>query len=444
MAEVPEGPRIRFHYGQLRLMRCTDRAELGVVSGFGYGKTTFGARWHLDRVERSPRSESIILAPTHALLEQVSMEAFINACTERGYQEGKHYTFNRSKFIIKFRAGAKVIGISGENPKRIAGYNTSHAWIDEAARCKADVRTQIVGRMRCKKAAFRQRLYTTTPEGMNWVYDLFNPDKMRREGRYSEDDGRLLLHAATYDNPYLPPDFLKSLEDTYGWDSEYFDAYVRGNWVLLSKNRFYHAFGRKNETDIAHDPSIPRFVLTWDFNVDRTSWSVMQRRSIDDKQTWIVTKVNGSNARGVHEACRQFIEAFPPKTYREHLITVYGDPSGHSRSPLTHLTGFDIIEAELKKHYPLLHIEAPNHGEPLVWERRFVANKNLANQTLLVNRGCTALLNSYRMAESDGERGIKKPKDDTITHAAESVDMALVVLDPMKSHEYARPGITLR
>ena len=423
-------------------MRDTVRPELGVLSGFGYGKTTFGARWHLDRVEQNPHSESIILAPTHALLEQVSMEAFLSACAERGLVEGRHYDVNRSKFIIKFRSGAKVIGISGENPKRIAGYNTSHAWIDEAARCKPDVRMQIVGRMRCPKAKFRQRLYTSTPEGMNWLYELFNPDTLKREGRYSENQSKLLLHAATHDNPFLPADFLRALEETYGWDSEYFDAYVRGNWVLLSKNRFYFAFGQKNETDIPHHDDLKRFVLTWDFNVDKTSWTTVQEREIDGRRTWIATRANGSNARGVHEACAQFINAFPPQRYRDHSITVLGDASGHDRSVSSHRTAYQVIESELRQHYPLLRVEA-KRGNPFVWERREVTNRNLAKETLLINRTCTKLLQSLRMAESDGDRGIKKPKDDTVTHAAESLDMAMVVLDPLKTNTYSRPGLTL-
>lgn len=433
-----EPARVELHPGQLRLLEDTTHPLLAVVSGYGYGKTTFGAAWKLSRAIVNTESIGLIVAPDFKLLKQVCFEAYYEVCEATGLKEGRDYSINLADMVITHKWGHKIIGLTGEKPRKIMAYNASDAWVDETARCQEEVHKQLVARIRCPRARLRQRLYTSTPEGTNWFYDLLNPDKLVREGRYSLGELALVLHGSSYDNPFLPPDFIANLREAFGFDTEYFDNYVLGNWVALLKSRFYFAFKPSNETTIDFDPTIKNFVLTWDFNVDKTSWSVIQEQ-YRDKLVRIVTHANGSNARTVQEACEQFATQFDPKKYRDYLITVLGDATGHSRSPLTHDTAYDIIESRLRPLYPGLRVEAP-HANPLVYQRKYVTNRAFGTGELLVNRRCTQVIKSAKIAESDGDRGIKKPKEDSITHAMESVDMAMMVLDPPKIESFNNGG----
>lgn len=425
----PEEIVIEGHPGQQRLLDDRSHDILGLVSGFGYGKTNFGARWMYDRCLINAASKySLIVAPDFRLLTDVCFEAYHEHLTTCGLRESFDYKIRTSKKSIEHYWGHTIIGVTAEKPKKIAAYNASHAWVDEAARCAIEVHEQLAGRVRCPKAKLLQKLYTTTPEGINWLAELFSTKDFITDGAHQISPHIMYLRGSSYDNPYLPKAYLEALERTYGTDSEMFQAYVRGLFVSLSKKRFYFNFTPSCEVDAEFNPTIRRFGLAFDFNVDQTTWAVVQQNPTH-QGGYIVIRDNGSNARGVEEACQQFILAFPPSEYRDCRISVGGDAAGWARSPLSHLTGYQIIETLLRPFYPLLSIDAP-HANPFVTERRFNTNRLFKTRDLLVSRVCSAVIQSARIAESDGERGIKKGSDDTVTHAMEAVDNMMLLLAP--------------
>lgn len=423
------------HYGQDVLLTDTAHREHLVLAGVGYGKTSFGPPWHFKRcLDNRKSKESIVIAPTYKLLKDRCLEEYVNFLNDIGFTEGRGFAVNKTDPSILFPWGHKVVFLSAETPNRIISYNASHAWGDEAALFNEEVKRRLVSRIRCAKASYRQMLWTTTPEGLNWLFESFHPDKFTREagGVISESKNKLILHGSSFDNPYLDQAFFELLKEEFGFDEAYFSNYVLGEWTSLSKDRFYFAFSdRDNVADLELDRENRQLYLTFDNNVGQMAWALLQDQPHDCELAHCVIADNGASGRNIQDCCEQVLEKYPPEDFREYFVTVLGDATLHARSKQSYLTGYQAIEALLKPHYPLLRIAA-HRGNPFVEERSRNTNRLLKSRKLLVNRACKRTILSAKTAESDGKGGIKKPHGDVVTHPMEAVDMALMVIDPPK------------
>lgn len=430
------------HFGQRRLIEDTTKRRHAIVAGVGYGKTFAGPPWLLKRCLDNDRSpEGLVVAPDNKLLESRCLGEFENCLLVSGLRDGKDFKLYKSsgKIRVNFRWGPRgpnswsqnVYFLTGEAPKKIVSYNTFAAWIDEPALMDRQVDKNITKRMRCPYARYRQRLYTGTPEGMDgsWFYELFNPAKViRLEGtQYSENAHNLVLHGRSHDNPYLDAEYLQMLDDEFGWDKNYYANYILGEWVSLSKDRFYKDFNTGHVGDFPPMPELDRMILSFDNNVGCGTWAVIQPFA----NKFLVVADNGGQARNIDHSCEQFVERFPPEIWRDHEIKVLGDAKLWDRSTHSNQRGYEIIRDNLLPLYPNLTIGA-SHSNPFVEERSRCTNRLFANKRLLVDRGCKRVIQSAQSAESHPTLGIKKPSGEQVTHAMEAVDMALIVLEPSK------------
>lgn len=426
------------HYGQDVLLNNRDRRDHLLLAGVGYGKTKFGPLWmERRRTDNIQSKEFLIIAPTYKLLKKRCFEEYREFLFQMGYEEKKDYTFNKSDPSFFFRGTKQnIIGVSGESPEAIVSYNTAAIWIDEAALCEHQVRKNAVKRNRCPKANYRQILHTTTPEGLNWLYELFKPDDLIAHGNgvHEYSKNKLVLHGATHDNPYLDEDYLDAIEEEFGFDSAYYENYVLGKFTSLSKNRFYFSFAEsKNVDDCELDPDNRDLYLSWDSNIGQMTWVVMQSMG------GIVTVVdeNGSNGYNIDAACEHFIERYPPNNYAGYNIIVLGDAALWARSAHSYQKGYDIIMDKLRAEYPRVECRA-HRANPFVEERSRNTNKLLAQGRLRISSKCKKVIQSAKGAESDGKGGIKKGSKDIITHAMEAVDMGLMILSPLRVRDSGR------
>lgn len=437
----------KLHYGQKRLI--FDRAYSNHVlpAGIRYGKSYLGPPWHFKRVRDNPRCHfSLVNAPTFRLLKLVNLTLYVRYLQSIGLIKGRDYYVNRSSDQLsiifpatKNRVEHTVLFISGDNPDAIIGFTASHSWSDECSVQDEEVKRNIIQRVSDPLVSVpRQKLWTSVPKGTgNWFYEAFGDHKATRikDSPYSEGKNILVLHGSTFDNPYLDQQYRDEIAAEFSWDEAYYRNYILGEWVNLSTNAFYFKFNdRKNVDDVPLDVQNNNLILTFDFNVGQMSWSVIQKQfsSKRVKGIYAVVKSNRANGRNIQEACQQFIDLMPPDKFRNFNIEVFGDPSGYSRSTHSWDDGYNIIMGFLKPYYPLIKLKAPR-GMPTVSERSYCTNRCFAEERLIIDRSCTKVIESAKMAESDGKGGIKKPKGkegDTITHPMEAIDMALVALEP--------------
>ncbi len=117
-----------------------------------------------------------------------------------------------------------------DNPKHLRGRKIGWFWIDEASEVHKDAGKNLTARLRLPAFAGRyQGFYTGNPEGHNYLYHDFFDEKTlstlicgHPQCKLSPADcnrnmrlKRRGIHAPTYQNYFLPPDYIENMLASY-------------------------------------------------------------------------------------------------------------------------------------------------------------------------------------------------------------------------------------
>lgn len=170
----------------------------GFVGGVGSGKTLAGAvKTIIQSIQLG--KPGVIVAPTYPMLRDATAYTLLNDVL---IPWGIPYSYNKSDAEIEVY-NTRILLRSADKPDRLRGPNLAWAWLDEAAMMRASVWDIILGRLRMGPPI---AWITTTPAGYNWVYRSF----VERG-----DDNYHMVQARTFDNKYLPGEYIESLQAAY-------------------------------------------------------------------------------------------------------------------------------------------------------------------------------------------------------------------------------------
>ena len=172
------------------------------VGGIGSGKSFIGA---LDMIKRAkPNRLYLTTAPTYPMLSDATFRSLSGLAQELGVV-GIGDVKTSPPPSIKLRTGAEILFRSTDNPEMLRGPNLSGIWMDEASLSKREAFDILVGRLR---EGGEQGWITTTftPKGKaHWTYKVFGTEQPDTE----------LIHAASDENPFLPPTFVENVRKRY-------------------------------------------------------------------------------------------------------------------------------------------------------------------------------------------------------------------------------------
>lgn len=205
----------------------SDAKYTGFIAGLGSGKTYAGCIRALLKCHDG--QDGMVVAPTFPMMRDVTLNTFLELLRSGGYEEGRHYDYNKSEFSVVFN-GSKVLFRSADAPERLRGVNLNWAYLDEAAQMHDEVWRIILGRLRqgYKPCAW----ITTTPKGRNWVWHYWIE---------KDDPDYRMVHARTGDNTFLDPAYLRSLQGNYV--GEYAKQEIEGEFVSF-EGLVYSEFSR--------------------------------------------------------------------------------------------------------------------------------------------------------------------------------------------------------
>jgi len=296
-----------------------------------------------------PQIRDIFYATISEVAELMGMTAEVKVSTN----EVTLFYYGDVHSVIKCR--------SMEHPARIVGFDINHALIDEIDCMKKEKADQawkkIVARL--SSSGFdEQRLYdeeldcdliiealgentvdfTTTPEGFNWIYDLF-VKQLKGDDDLKRYYG--IVHASTRQNAAnLPPDYIDKLYATY--PANLVEAYVNGKFVNLTSGSVYTNFDRKLNNSTREIKHCDHLHIGMDFNVGKMSAIVHVKDVADGKE--IATAVD--EIMGLLDT-PAMISAIN-KRYPDRRITIYPDASGQNRKT-GNASETDI--SQLNKHF---------------------------------------------------------------------------------------------
>lgn len=234
-----------------------------LVAGYGSGKTVAFVLKAILEAGRNPCKTILLAEPTYPMIRDVLQPTLEETLEKLGFNF--KYKASETKYTIMWKNGySNIILRSAENFRRWAGLNLAGFGIDEAALLKDD-KAWKMGLSRLRDGKHLSGWITTTPEGFNFVYDLWK-DNPKNEYH--------LVQGKTTDNTFLPQDFIDSLYENY--DEKLISSYIHGNFVNLQYGTCYYGFNRDNNVkQVSYNSSLP-IRIAMDFNIDPISCVLFQ------------------------------------------------------------------------------------------------------------------------------------------------------------------------
>lgn len=303
-----------------------------LVSGLGAGKTEALVYRTLKFLTEIPNARIGIYEPTVDLIKRIIYPRFEDIFANSGLR----YKLNKSDGIMEVwlpNGKAEIIFRSMDNYTRIIGYEVHHSILDEIDTLPKDKAMEVWIRVlarnrksfqtneRNPKRGMNTVGITTTPEGFNFVYNMWVKD-------HAENPEYQLIRGRTADNHHLPTDYVDSLRRSY--PPQLIDAYLEGKFVNMVGQTVYDGFNRdKSHTSLTIDdfPVSATLHIGMDFNVGRMSAVVGMKGDDDSKTLYIVSEFHNLMDT---PAMIQAIQA----RYPDRQIVIYPDASGRSRKSM--------------------------------------------------------------------------------------------------------------
>lgn len=331
---------------------------LGLVAGFGSGKTYTVARKALVLANDNPGCDGIITEPNYPLLTQILIPEIIKALVEFNIK----YDFNKSDmiFTLYLKEPTRIICKSLENYERLIGINAAWVIADEFDTTKSEIAymafIKLLGRLRVGN--YRQFVITTTPEGFKAAYKIFMEEA---------DKSKRLIKAKTTDNIFLPPDYIQTLKDQY--PENLLQAYLNGEFINLTTGSVYSYFNRdRHASSITITSQTTELIIGQDFNIGGCCSVVYIKTGLNSLVG--VDEFTSNDTKGIIENIKQ--------KYSNKLITIIPDASGNAQKTSASQSDIQMLR---QAGFKVL----VNSKNPVVKDRINSSNNCFDKNTVLFN-----------------------------------------------------------
>lgn len=307
------------------------------IGGIGSGKTRCGAEKFGLLAWLNRGTQGGVFAPTYRMLEDSTKLMFFKVLNEKGIS----YKYRASDNSIIMFGDTKILFRSMEKYEHIRGMELGYFWIDEPGQMKDAMPFNVImGRVRDCRAPQSMGLITSTPDGLNWLYDEVVVKKAENKCK--------TYTAATRQNISLPSDYIERLEALY--DDRFAKQELGGAFVNVFAGQAYWNFDRPESINnkIEYEPRLP-LILCFDLNVDPMCWNILQSRRHKSGHNieFIIDEMHLRTA-STEDACVEFT-----RRYKKHRsgVHVYGDATCRSRHTSATRTDYEIIKTVLERNF---------------------------------------------------------------------------------------------
>lgn len=403
-----------------------------IVGGFGSGKTAaIPLRWvyliNWRATHQNTKCRMMIVEPTKEMVRDVLIPTLDDFFDRHGIAHKYHKTFfDYTITWIKNGKEYKFTALlrSSDVPEALTGKNLTDIIIDEFDKKhpiehQRNVWKECISRIRASE--YGTCGIVTTPEGYKYTYELYN------ECQYKEKENFLLIKAKTYNNKFLPADYVDNLYKQYSADLV--SQYIEGEFINLTQGKVYKSFDReKNCVVKEYDKFLP-LILCVDFNVSPMKWVLVQHYMGRD---YVIDEVVGHNTTTL-EMAQEVARRYGSKK----LYLIYGDYYGNSRDTRTITTDYEIIKQILPNSELFVK---PN---PPVVDRINAVNSRLCNakgeRNLFIHPKCQELITDLEQVVWDeNKREIDKKSNSDLTHASDALGYYIEFNYGLKSKPFVK------
>lgn len=199
-----------------------------LVGSAGSGKSVATAQKIIIKSINTPGLKTFVIRNTFSSIRESCWKLILNTLSD--WRLNKYATVNKSNFEITFVNGSEIIFRGAQDTEKLKSILCNDIWVEEASELSGDDFDQLVLRARQKGKYKNQIVLTTNPTSkVSYIYKRwFQPN--------SKIDSDTYLLKSTYkDNKFLPPDYIKSLENLKFTNPVYYRIYTLGEWTSLDK-----------------------------------------------------------------------------------------------------------------------------------------------------------------------------------------------------------------
>lgn len=306
----------------------SQRRRVVAIAGIRGGKTHVGALKTILYALLHPTKEDevhLVVSPTYPM-SKVPVEKIFRLLYDKTiFPVCPLLRYSRSErtFYLNAVGGVAAIAVrSAHDPDRLRGLKVLSAWVDEGAYCSNYAWEVIQGRLADVDGP---AWVTTTPNGFNWVYELYETAKNN-----PDQDTVDIIHWSSVENTFITRTGLDRLTENYDQrtrDQELGARFVRGRGVV------YYAFNRGKH--LRYRPVDPRLDLYvgQDFNVDPMA-SVLAQPFVtaDGQEALHVVEVFQQYDSSTWKLVSRIREWLAKTGMPPSRVTFYPDAAGNARS----------------------------------------------------------------------------------------------------------------
>lgn len=215
------------HSGQALLHNSKERFRV-IVAGRRWGKSLSAAK-EAEVMLLTPGTRGWVVSKTYDLTRKVIREICNDLIVKHNLRPSKKQM--SGPIILEFPWGSWVEGKSAEHPESLLGEGLDWLIFDECAMCKSSIWEQYLRPTLTDREGWA--LFITTPNGYNWIYDLWKRGKDPDHSEWSS------LKSPSWENPHLS---LKDIDEARRTMSAEVFMQEYGADFTISSGRVYKEF----------------------------------------------------------------------------------------------------------------------------------------------------------------------------------------------------------
>lgn len=331
--------------------------------GLGAGKTFTICMWAVMKAIQHPGSAGLLAANSYKQLNKATLKTALTILSDLGIK----YRHNKHEQIVYLENGSYWYLYSLENYDDLRGIEVSYAIVDELGYSHQLAWNTLIARVRATGYGPNQVRAASTPNGFNFMYELFAGPE--RHVSYQE------VYADPRLNHHLPEGYLDSLQANYS--PLYYKQEVLGQYVATKTGRMYYAFNRDQHVFDAEVPHLMRVPAAGgvDFNVHPLTANL----------GWLLNGYYTIREQVYLENSNTFELAETLKTSKINPKVLYPDAAGRQRKSSASQTDHDILRNEGFE----LRFHAKN---PAVKDRINTVNWLFSRDRIKVHASCVDLI----------------------------------------------------
>ena len=332
---------------------------------------------------------------------------------------------------IRFKWGSVIEGKSADNPDSLVGAGLDLLVIDEAAKVKRKIWEMYLSPTLADKKDSKC-VFISTPEGFNWLYDLFLLGKSDKLWESHQ--------APSWENQYAFPDgesdaFL--VERKRNMSKEMFDQEF-GSAFTSFEGKVYPFDRNKDVGEYPYNPNYPTYCsIDFGYRMPAVGWFQIHRVNGE----WHINVIDEI----IHEKnikTDELIQMIKSKPYA--VREYYGDPAGMQAQGQSGLGDIEIFRRNAIFVRSIRDKVSRNIASGISHVRGYIENAN-GNRHLHLDSRCVGLaedLENYRYPEAVENKHLKPEplKDGRHDHGCDMMRYFFINQFPIKRNQLIMRG----